>query len=136
MKTPTIFLLLLSLALNCGAQPLRVLYLGTAERTPRMNAHVLMRDLGRHASWFDYVSDPVAATPDFVAKFDLVVLDMVMPGQTLEQTLVALRAVDPRVRVLLVSGDTPNDAIGRLGDGRPLAFLSKPFTREALERAL
>ena len=68
--------------------------------------------------------------------FDLVVLDMVMPGQTLEQTLVALRAVDPRVRVLLVSGDTPNDAIGRLGDGRPLAFLSKPFTREALERAL
>jgi CheY-like chemotaxis protein len=68
--------------------------------------------------------------------FDLVVLDMVMPGQTLEQTLVALRAVDPRVRVLLVSGDTPNDALGRLGDGRPLALLPKPFTREALERAL
>ena len=56
MKTPTIFLLLLSLALNCGAQPLRVLYLGTAERTPRMNAHVLMRDLGPKGPGFRHVS--------------------------------------------------------------------------------
>ena len=52
-----------------------MLYLGTPDRTPRMNAHVLMRDLGRDAIWFDYVSDPVAASPEFVAKFDLVVLD-------------------------------------------------------------
>ena len=52
-----------------------MLYLGTPDRTPRMNDHVLMRDLGRDAIWFDYVSNPAAATPDFVAKFDVLILD-------------------------------------------------------------
>jgi putative membrane-bound dehydrogenase-like protein len=57
------------------ARPIRVLYLGTPDRTPRMTAHVLMRDLGRDAIWFDYVSNPDDATPALVAKFDVVVLD-------------------------------------------------------------
>ncbi len=74
MKAPLLILFLL-LALDCGASPIRVLYLGTPERTPRMNCHVLMRDLGRDAIWFDYVSDPAAATPEFAAKFDLILLD-------------------------------------------------------------
>ncbi len=66
---------LLMLALPCAASPIRVLYLGTADRGARMTAHTLMRDLGRDAIWFDYVSDPAAATPEFLAKFDAVVLD-------------------------------------------------------------
>lgn len=41
MKIPLLWLLFVSLALKCGAQPLRVLYLGTPDRTPRMTAHVL-----------------------------------------------------------------------------------------------
>ena len=39
----------LLLALPCAAQPIRVLYLGTPDRGPRMTAHTLMRDLGRGA---------------------------------------------------------------------------------------
>ncbi|MDP3073702.1 MAG: c-type cytochrome [Opitutaceae bacterium] len=66
---------LLLLALPCAAQPIRVLYLGTPDRGVRMTAHTLMRDLGRDAIWFEYVSDPAAATPEFVGKFDVVVLD-------------------------------------------------------------
>jgi len=75
MKLPRFVLLFLLLALACPASPIRVLYLGTPERTPRLTAHVLMRDLGREAIWFDYGSNPAAVTPEFVAKFDLVVLD-------------------------------------------------------------
>jgi putative membrane-bound dehydrogenase-like protein len=75
MKTPSSFLLFVSLVLSCAANPIRVLYLGTPDRTPRMTSHALMRDLGREAIWFDYVSDPAATTPDFVAKFDVVVID-------------------------------------------------------------
>ncbi len=81
---------LLLLALPCAAQPIRVLYLGTAERTPRMTSHALMRDLGRDAIWFDYVSDPAAATPDFVAKFDLIVLDA--PADPFAKTLATVPA--------------------------------------------
>src|SRR6186713_761307 len=75
MKIPLFLALFVALALKCVADPIRVLYLGTAERAPRMAAHALMRDLGRDAIWFDYVSNPNAATPEFVAKFDVVVLD-------------------------------------------------------------
>ena len=58
MKISLLRTLFFALALQCAANPIRVLYLGTADRTPRMNAHALMRDLGRDAIWFDYVSDP------------------------------------------------------------------------------
>ena len=92
MKTPAIFLLLLSLALSCAANPIRVLYLGTPDRTPRMNAHVLMRDLGREAIWFDYISEPAAATPAFVAKFDVLVLDA--PADLFSKALAATPAAN------------------------------------------
>ncbi|HUR58392.1 MAG TPA: PVC-type heme-binding CxxCH protein, partial [Opitutaceae bacterium] len=64
-----------ALALSSAANPLRVLYVGTPDRTPRMTAHALMRDLGRDGIWFDYVSDPAAATPEFVRQFDVVIVD-------------------------------------------------------------
>ena len=67
MKTSLLCTLFLALVLKCAANPIRVLYLGTADRAPRMTAHVLMRDLGRDAIWFDYVSDPADATPEFAA---------------------------------------------------------------------
>lgn len=75
MRPVTLLWLFATLALHCAANPIRVLYLGTPDRTPRMNAHALMRDLGRDAIWFDYVADAKDATPAFVATFDLVVLD-------------------------------------------------------------
>ena len=90
MKKSLFITLFLLLALKCAAHPIRVLYLGTADRNARMTCHVLMRDLGRDAIWFDYVTDPQAATPDFVAKFDLVVLDA--PAATYEKILVSIPA--------------------------------------------
>ena len=67
--------LFLALTAAGSASPLRILYAGTPDRAPRMACHALMRDLGRDAIWFEYVSDPAAATADFVGKFDAVVLD-------------------------------------------------------------
>ncbi|MFM8334286.1 MAG: PVC-type heme-binding CxxCH protein [Opitutaceae bacterium] len=76
MKTRLLLpFLLLASATLASASPIRVLYAGTPERGPRLACHALMRDLGRDAIWFDYVSDPAAATAEFVAKFDAVVVD-------------------------------------------------------------
>lgn len=48
MKKPFLFVaLFFALVLSGAAQPLRVLYLGTPDRGPRMTAHALMRDLDR-----------------------------------------------------------------------------------------
>ena len=63
------------LAVTATATPLRVLYCGTEARAARMTCHALMRDLGRDAIWFEYAPSPAAVTPEFVAKFDAVVLD-------------------------------------------------------------
>ena len=85
------------------------------------------------------VADGPAAVAVFREKpahFDLVMLDLLMPGMNGEQTLEALRGLQPDVRVLLVSGYAEGNVLGRLGGGRALAFLAKPFTREALERKL
>lgn len=115
---------LLLLGLQCAAQPIRVLYLGTPDRGPRMTAHVLMRDLGRDAIWFDYVSDPKAATPAYVAKFDVIVLDS--PAEP----FTALAAV-PAAKVLKASalGDSAGD--GYAAGAKPKLLAAAGVTRVA-----
>ncbi len=68
---------------------------------------------------------------------DLVLLDLLMPGMSGEQTLKELRAIAPHVRVLLMSGYSEGDVLGRLTSptGR-LGFIAKPFTRADLESSL
>jgi PAS domain S-box len=68
--------------------------------------------------------------------FDLVFLDLTMPGLDGEETLAALRAINPGVRVLLVSGYSENDRVSELARRGPLLFLQKPFTRRRLQEKL
>ncbi|MBI4626673.1 MAG: CHASE domain-containing protein [Verrucomicrobia bacterium] len=79
----------------------------------------------------------VAAYRDNPDRFDLVLLDLIMPGLSGEDTLIALREVRPDVRVLIISGHGADDVMARHsgGSGR-LAFLQKPFKRDALEQKL
>ncbi len=55
--------------------PLRILYLGREGTPAAQHCHVLMRDLGRDAIWFDYMADPAVVTPAWVQRFDVVLLD-------------------------------------------------------------
>lgn len=60
---------------RANARPLRILYLGQEGTNATRHAHVLMRDLGRDAIWFDFTADPRVATREWLAKFDAVLLD-------------------------------------------------------------
>ncbi len=73
------------------------------------------------------------ATPD---RYDLVVLDMLMPGLSGEETLVELRRVRADVRVLIISGYNEGGILTRHAGGGPLAYLAKPFTRGDLGAAV
>ncbi|HMJ91107.1 MAG TPA: PVC-type heme-binding CxxCH protein, partial [Candidatus Acidoferrum sp.] len=61
--------------LHAATGPIRVLYLGKDGTDSSKHCHVLMRELGRDAIWFDYTSDPAVVTPEWIAKFDVIVLD-------------------------------------------------------------
>ena len=67
---------------------------------------------------------------------DLVVLDLVLPDMSGEQTLASLRGLRPNVKVLLMSGYAEEEAVRRLAAGGAVRFLGKPFTRATLEREL
>jgi CheY-like chemotaxis protein len=69
------------------------------------------------------------------SEIDLVVLDLNMQGMSGEETLEALRAIRPDVRVLLSTGFDENDAEQRLAGGF-VGFLSKPYEPEELASAV
>ncbi len=64
-------------------------------------------------------------------KIDLVLLDLIMPGLNGLKTLEYLQALDPKVRVLLLSGYED-----RVGERLPpeVDFLSKPYSLELLSQ--
>ncbi|PKL43519.1 MAG: hypothetical protein CVV42_20125 [Candidatus Riflebacteria bacterium HGW-Riflebacteria-2] len=67
---------------------------------------------------------------------DAVVLDMVMPKLAGPEAFAAMRAIDPKVKVLLASGFSINGAAsGLLKDGAA-GFLQKPYQIEELSQKL
>ncbi len=75
MKKLLILLVAASAAWQAQANPIRVLHIGKEGTDSAKHAHVLMREFGRDAIWFDYQNDPKAVTPDFAQKFDVVLFD-------------------------------------------------------------
>ena len=64
------------------------------------------------------------------------ILDVTMPRLNGVEAMRALRAVDPRARIVLASGYDAAEVQSRLEGQVPDAFLEKPFTLAALERVL
>lgn len=62
------------------------------------------------------------------APVELLVSDVVMPGRSGVELARELRALDPQLAVLLVSGYSPE----LLPEGEGMVFLAKPFSRGAL----
>lgn len=67
---------------------------------------------------------------------DLVITDVVMPGMDGPNLVAKLRERFPNVRILYVSGYTPNDAVTEEVASRTAVFLEKPFNTESLGKAV
>lgn len=81
--------------------------------------------------------DGQAALETFRGNQDRVVvvlLDMTMPRMNGEETFAALRAIDPAVRIILMSGFTELDAAGSFA-GRA-GFIQKPYELATLRDAV
>jgi CheY-like chemotaxis protein len=63
----------------------------------------------------------------------LILLDMTMPGMTIDEIVKAIRALDPTVPILLTSGYTSSDAVKQmLVEGSVQGFLGKPYDLDQL----
>ncbi len=65
-------------------------------------------------------------------QIDLVLLDMLMPGMSGEETYRALRAIRPDVKVLLSTGFAPDEAAQRFTEEGLVGFLRKPYDPDQL----
>jgi signal transduction histidine kinase/ActR/RegA family two-component response regulator len=65
-----------------------------------------------------------------------VVLDVIMPGMGGGATYRAMRAINPNVAVLLMSGYTMNEDVQALLDAGAGGFVMKPYSVEVLARSL
>jgi two-component system cell cycle sensor histidine kinase/response regulator CckA len=80
--------------------------------------------------------EAVAVYAERKDKIDLVILDLIMPGLSGEETFDRLRGIDPEVRVLLSSGYTINTQARQIMDRGCLGFMQKPFHIQDLSRKL
>lgn len=69
-------------------------------------------------------------------RFDLVVLDVIMPGMSCQETLNQLRAQQPDVRVLLSSGYTADTNVAELVRQSQCELLAKPYDPDRLLRTV
>lgn len=67
-------------------------------------------------------------------RYQLVVLDMIMPHMGGDEVFMALRKIRPQVRVLIASGYASDDRTRRVLEGGALGFLQKPFSVEELAK--
>ncbi len=74
-----------------------------------------------------------AAEPD---RFQLVVLDLTMPGMDGDAALREMRVIRPSLRVLLISGYNEQEVAARFAGQQVGGFLQKPFTLDALRGKL
>jgi PAS domain S-box-containing protein len=70
------------------------------------------------------------------AAIDLVILDMIMPGMGGGETFDRLRAIDPRVKVLLCSGYSLEGQAARIMERGCNGFIQKPFSLDSLSNKL
>lgn len=93
----TLILILASTIVIHAAGPIRVLYVGAEGARSTGHAHVLMRDLGRDAIWFDYTTGD-GVTPEWVAKFDVVLRDAPEGGLKFLEGVPAKKIIAPDFR--------------------------------------
>jgi CheY-like chemotaxis protein len=97
---------------------------------------LLLEDEGYHVIEAEGGKEAVALYRHHEKDILCVILDFAMPDQDGSITLNELRAVNPRLPVLLVSGFLKEQTADKFLTEKPNAFLQKPFNRDEFLHAI
>ena len=89
---------------------------------------------GAHCDSFTNGADAVAAFR--AGRYDLAILDLTLPGMSGREIFEHIRARDPVLRTLIISGYSANDTVANWGEATPHGFLQKPFSATVLRRTI
>jgi two-component system cell cycle sensor histidine kinase/response regulator CckA len=98
--------------------------LATADALLRHNGYKTVLAADGHEAVHQFRANP--------RGFAVVLLDLTMPGLDGSEVLRVIRAVNPDVRVLIMSGFSEHDILARVRGQGPVPVLRKPFTHETL----
>ncbi|MEI6972005.1 MAG: response regulator, partial [bacterium] len=85
----------------------------------------------------DAFSDPAAALMFYrreSQEINLVIMDMIMPTMGGQDLFLAMRAINPDVKVIISSGYSLDDGVGSLIALGAKSILQKPFRKAELEQ--
>ena len=99
-------------------------------------AVTMLRELGFETVAVDNGREAVDAFAAEPNRFAMVLLDLTMPVMNGADALRGIRAIDPRARVLVMSGFDEQASADRFGSDAPTAFIHKPFTVSSLRQSL
>ena len=104
------------------------------ERDVRDYLALVLGKLGHHVTLCGDGQEAVERFGRLREPFDLVILDLVMPGDSGQETFRALRRIDPDVRVLVVTGHSLEGEAQQILDAGAAGFIQKPFQLDELSR--
>ena len=76
------------------------------------------------------------ALAKIITKFDLVLLDMIMPDKNGREVFLEILSINPDAKVIIASGFSRNEDVAGLKEKGLCAFLPKPFQRSELSRII
>ncbi|NLV68537.1 MAG: response regulator [Spirochaetes bacterium] len=128
-----------SAAVSSGPQILKgsgLILVADDEEAIRLTARMMLEKCGYEVLTAVNGADAVKIYAEHGAQIKLVVLDLLMPGMSGEAAAMELRKINPDVKILLASGMIHDERADRLASDDKCIFMQKPYTFEALSRAV
>ena len=116
---------------SASVRPISVLVVEDEDPLRRLVERILVRD-GYHVTLARHGADALHIASTLEDPIELVITDLVMPELGGREVAEALRASNPSLPVLFISGYDPDPVVLDASDHAPTAFLAKPFTGSAL----
>jgi two-component system, cell cycle sensor histidine kinase and response regulator CckA len=114
-----------------SVRPVSVLVVEDEDPLRRLVERILVRE-GYHVTLAQHGADALDIAARLAHPIELVITDLVMPEVGGREVAEALRATNPSLPVLFISGYDPDPVVLDVSDQASTAFLAKPFTGSAL----